>query len=253
MQLMLLGFVGWFAGAVVNYLSDVLPRYRKFVHPVCLHCETQMEMWNYWLWPRRCTRCGRPRTFRVWVVEIIYILVAIWLWTTPQQSMNDWLGLLLWVYLGIVTVIDIEHRLILHPVSLFGAILGLIVGTQLHGLKSTLLGGLAGFAFMLGIYMLGFLFLRLSNRWRGKSIGEDEALGFGDVNLSGVIGLILGWPGILAGLVLAILFAGAISLIYLLFFLAIRKTYRPGLAVPYGPFLVLSALVLLFFKGILWF
>ena len=152
-------------------------------------------------------------------------------------------------YLGLVTIIDIEHRLILHPVSLFGAILGLFIGVSLHGLQSTLIGGLAGFGIMLGVYFLGLLFLRLSERWRGKRAGENEAIGFGDVNLSGIIGLLLGWPGILAGLVLAILLAGAISLIYLILFLAIQRKYKPGLALPYGPFLVASTILLLFFKS----
>ena len=42
------------------------------------------------------------------------------------------------------------------------------------------------------------------------------AFGFGDVNLSGVLGLMLGWPFIVVGLVIAVLIGGVISLIYIL-------------------------------------
>ncbi len=87
-----------------------------------------------------------------------------------------------------------------------------------------------------------------------KSTGRDleepeDALGFGDVNLGGVIGLLLGWPGIIAGLVFAILLAGGFSLVYLLIKL-LRREYRPSLAIPYGPFLAASAAWLLVFKNL---
>jgi prepilin signal peptidase PulO-like enzyme (type II secretory pathway) len=62
-----------------------------------------------------------------------------------------------------------------------------------------------------------------------------------------VIGLLLGWPGVLAGLVLAVLIAGAVTLVYLLV-MVISRRYTPNLALPYGPFLAASAIFLLFFR-----
>jgi prepilin signal peptidase PulO-like enzyme (type II secretory pathway) len=113
-----------------------------------------------------------------------------------------------------------------------------------------LAGGATGFALMLAMYYSGFLYLRISRKLRGKEPQETEALGFGDVNLSGIIGLLLGWPGILLGLLLAILLAGFVSLLYLLYMLARRK-YHPDIALPYGPFLVISAVILLYLRNIL--
>ena len=52
------------------------------------------------------------------------------------------------LYFGVVTVIDLEQRLILHPVSLVGAVIGLVVGFWLHGWVDTLAGGAAGFLMM---------------------------------------------------------------------------------------------------------
>jgi leader peptidase (prepilin peptidase)/N-methyltransferase len=73
------------------------------------------------------------------------------------------------------------------------------------------------------------------------------ALGFGDVNLSGVLGLLLGWPAILVGLLLAVLLAGIVSLIYLIIMLALRR-YRLFTALPYGPFLIAGAGLIIFFR-----
>ncbi len=180
-------------------------------------------------------------------MEIGFIGATIWLWLSPPQNLNFILGFLLLTYFGVVIVIDLEHRLIMHPISLVGAILGLSVGTWLHGLSATLLGGLAGFGIMLGLYALGSLFARGVTRLRGESL-DEEALGFGDVNLTGVLGLILGWPGIIMGLVLAILMGGLVSGVYMLGML-VTKRFRAFTAIPYGPFLVAGAVLLLFFRS----
>ena len=74
------------------------------------------------------------------------------------------------------------------------------------------------------------------------------ALGFGDVNLAGVLGLLLGWPGIVLGLLLAILIGGVVSLVYLVV-MAVLRRYHTFMAIPYGPFLIISAILLLYFQA----
>jgi carbon starvation protein len=93
-----------------------------------------------------------------------------------------------------VIVIDIEHRLILHWVSLFGAALSLVIGIYIRGWQATLLGGLVGFVIMFSLYFLGIMFVRFINRRRMRT-PEGEALGFGDVILGGVLGLLIWRPG----------------------------------------------------------
>jgi prepilin signal peptidase PulO-like enzyme (type II secretory pathway) len=58
------------------------------------------------------------------------------------------------------------------------------------------------------------MFVRFINRRRMRT-PEGEALGFGDVILGGVLGLLLGWPAIVLGLVVAFLLGGIFSLFYL--------------------------------------
>ena len=151
------------------------------------------------------------------------------------------------MYFGIVIVIDLEHRLILHPVSWLGAVLGLATGVWLHGWLSTLIGGAVGFGIMLVFYWLGILYVRKFASMKGQPIEEGDAFGFGDVNLSGIMGLLLGWPGILAGLVLAILIAGAVTLLYLAYMLITRR-YVPNTALAFGPFLAASTIYLLYIR-----
>jgi len=74
---------------------------------------------------------------------------------------------------------------------------------------------------------------------------EEIALGFGDVNLSGVLGLMLGWPRITANLVLGILLGGLVSGFYLLSMM-VRKKYKAFTAVPYAPFLLIAAVILFY-------
>ncbi len=238
--------LGWSAGALVNYLADVLPVRRRFARPVCLHCGKHFEStFGYLVWPRRCPHCGKRRKIRTWIVEALFAGLFVWLGNSAQGTsiLPFWAGAPLLVYFGVVTVIDMEYRLILHPVSIFGAFLGGLYGLFLNGLNATVLGGLAGYAIMWGLYMLGVLFVKLVRRRRGDM--DEVALGFGDVNLTGVLGLILGWPNILVGMMISVLIAGMVSLVLVLGMLVLRR-YKAFLAIPYGPFLILGASLLLY-------
>ena len=228
----------------MNYISDVLPVKRRLVGPVCVHCYESQTLSNYLFWPRFCQHCQNQRPWRVGLVEILSVVVSVWLWANPHDRLGYFIGFVLFLFLETVFVIDLEHRLILHPVSIFGAVFGFGVGVYLHGWQSTLIGGAVGFLIMLLFYYFGLLFSQWIARRRGEHLAE-VALGFGDVNLSGILGLLLGWPGVIGGLFLAVFLGGLVSLLYILVLVVIRR-YRSFLAVPYGPFLVASIFLLLF-------
>ncbi len=179
-------------------------------------------------------------------------VAPVLLWVFPRAWFPFPLAFLLLVYLALVLVIDLEHRLILHPVSLVGAVLGLGIGIYLHsrqttltaGVLNTLAGGAFGFGVMLVFYFIGEWYVRRMSKKRGLS-PEEVALGFGDVNLTGILGLLLGWPAISAGLLFAV-FAGGMASLVIVVRLLISKKYRAFTAIPYAPFLILSALYLLY-------
>jgi len=241
-----IALLGWIFGAVANYLSDVLPSKRRITQPLCLACGASQSLINYLIFPRTCQQCGKRRSLRTWVVEVIYVLAITGIWFFPADHVNFWIGSLLLLYFGVVSIIDLEHRVILHPVSVVGVIIGAAIGISRHGIDRTINGGIVGFVIMLLLYYLGIFVVRIRNRGNNDPTLPEEALGFGDVNLSGVLGLLLGWPAILVGITITIFSAGAFSFVYLLVTLA-AKRYHPTLAIPYGPFLVLGAIILLYF------
>ena len=113
-----------------------------------------------------------------------------------------------------------------------------------RGAIKTLLGGLAGLAIVMILYWMGGLFSRLVARLRGQEL-DEVAFGFGDVTLAGVIGLTVGWPGVVLALVLGILAAGIFSMGYVIV-MTLRRRYSAFSPIPYGPFLILGALLVYF-------
>jgi len=242
--------LGWLSGWLVNYLADVLPFIRKFNRPVCPACQTKFKWTDYLLF-RNCVNCGKQRGPRTLIVQAAMTVAPVLMWIFPGQTLPFPLAFILLVYLAVVLVIDLEHRLILHPVSIAGAVLGLGIGVFLrgqhsiaYGITSTLLGGAAGFGVMLVFYFIGELFVKRMSKKRGLP-ADEVALGFGDVNLSGILGLLLGWRAIFACLFFAILAGGLVSLVIILGML-IAKKYKAFTAIPYAPFLILSAIYFLF-------
>jgi len=232
------------AGAwLVNYLSDVLPQHRKLVQSDCPVCGEKLD-WRYYLVFSPCRECGSMPSRRHWVVVFALPVFAVLVGYFPAPSLGAVGGVIWLIYFSLIVVIDLEHRLILQPISLLGAALGLAFGVRAHGWIDTLIGAAAGFGIMLLFFYLGELFVRFLSKRRGEEI-QEVALGFGDVNLSGVMGTLLGWPGVIAGLVLTILLGGLISGLYMLVQL-VRKKYHAYQALPYGPFIVISTLLLLF-------
>lgn len=242
--IILVALFGWLVALQVNYLSDVLPITRKLSKPTCISCANEFAVIDYLLL-KPCRKCGSRRSFRTWFVQIAIPVMLIAITIFPLRRLDFWIASILLAYFALVVVIDMEYRLILHPVSLVGAIGGGFLGWSLNGWEATIIGGAAGFVIMFALYYLGILFMRVVRR-RNNAPGEDEsALGFGDVFLSGVIGLMLGWMDIVGGLLFAIIIGGVISGLYILV-TGITRRYKPLAAIPYGPFLVLGALVYLF-------
>jgi prepilin signal peptidase PulO-like enzyme (type II secretory pathway) len=244
--------LGWLSGWLVNYLADTLPVTRSFSHPACLHCKFPYP-WSDYLLFHNCASCNRRRSIRTFFAQAILTAVPVLIWIFPRPGFPFILAFILFVYLSLVFVIDLEHRLILYPVSFIGAVIALGIGLFLrsgvsfsHGISSTLIGGAVGFGIMLLFYFIGEWYVRYMSKKRGMS-KDEVALGFGDVSLSGILGLLLGWPAISAGLLFAVL-AGGLTSLFLILGMLLTKKYKPFTAIPYAPFLILSALFLIYFK-----
>ena len=246
-------FFGVLIAWLTNYLSDVLPQTRRLSQPRCTHCRQTLP-WGVYLRLGDCPHCGQKTSRRHRIVLLIVTLVSAWVWlhpsadTMPAPAAAGWgrvISLILVLYFSVVFIIDAEYRVVLDEVSLFGAALMAGLGIWLHGWQTTLLGGLGGFLMMYAFYGLGVLYLRWKNRHETVIAEDNVALGFGDVKLAAVLGLLLGWPAVLAMLLLAFLLGGIVGLVVIIILLA-KKQPVANAAMPYAPFLILiTAYILL--------
>jgi len=115
----------------------------------------------------------------------------------------------------------------------FGYFTGAFVGnfSALFGLRENIwLNHLAGAA--IGMAIIGLII------WGTKGRG----MGWGDFKLAGALGILFGWPDI----IFVVAFAFMIGAIYSLYVLASGEKGMKD-SVPFGPFLVLGSLTLIFF------
>ncbi len=250
----LLALLGLVLGAAINLLADSLPSRGGLARPHCHACDGPRppSAWSALLAiPLRgwnCAYCGSPIRTRAVLVEVASVAMVLGVDRLTTDPRGFAASLLVAFVFLLITVIDMEHRLILHIVTAPAALAIGAAGAldPARGAAKTLYGGLAGFGIVLLLYLLGGLFAAWMARRRGQPL-EEVAFGFGDVTLAGVIGLAVGWPGILIALFLGVLGAGLFSGAMIVGML-VRRRYAPFMAIPYGPFLVLGG-SLVYFGG----
>jgi prepilin signal peptidase PulO-like enzyme (type II secretory pathway) len=239
--------IGWVLGIVVNWLADSLPVDRMLHHLVCNECG-QRRSWVAWSgligWITgvdRCSNCDRRRPWRAPVTELAAMVLSGWLYWRDPSPQVFWPGLIVGFVLLLILVIDVEHRLILHIVTGPSAVVIALVNIFWadKGVGKVLVGGGVGFAGVLMLYLFGAGFAMLIARLRGEPL-DEVAFGFGDVTLSGVIGLMVGYPGIILALFAGVMAGGAFSLVYMLGMKLLGR-YDAFEAIPYGPFLIIGA------------
>jgi leader peptidase (prepilin peptidase) / N-methyltransferase len=239
MGIFLVVIIGGLIGVVINYLADVLPRSRNFARPVCPKCETPYSLRGY-LISFRCATCGARPSVRYFIVMILSIIISVLSTIYPFDKLNFWSMIPIIIFLGLILVIDIEHRVVLIQTSIAGIVLFFVYGIIINGLLITLIGGAAGLVIMLFFYYFGILFNKILGKIRNQTI-DEVALGFGDVYVCTFLGLLTGWPLIVGTILLGILASGVFSIIYLVFKVLSRK-YEAFTAIPYAPFLILGAI-----------
>jgi leader peptidase (prepilin peptidase)/N-methyltransferase len=238
---------GYLIGMLLNHLADTLPTTRKItLQTKCAKCGQTFDIVNY-ITLKRCSHCMSLPNVRRYVVILISLIGVPAVYFLPPAYTGWPLAFLIFTYLGLVFIIDFEHRLVLHSVSLVGGVLFVVLGLILNGWKTTFFGLISGFGIMYVLYLFGLLFSRYMARKRGQEI-EEIALGFGDVTLSTILGLLLGWPRIGLVLFFAILLGGVFSGLFLAVSL-LNKKYQAFTAIPYAPFIIISAVTLIYMSS----
>ena len=251
--------LGLLVGAFINLCADQLPRWRRLrTTPFCPYCDQARPAWAwlsvlaYLRFKPECQSCGAPIPWRNPFVELGTAALFGFLWYWYGQGDEIALLISYTVYSAIfvlVLVIDLEHKLILNAVIYPAwalALLGSFFHPQPYFYRLALLGGVMGFGILYLVYLLGALFVRVMSKIRGKQI-HAVAFGFGDVRLGGFIGLVLGFPDVLRAILYAILLGGLGGILYWFVSAVILRRYSLFTAIPYGPFLILGAMFVLFF------
>jgi len=235
---------GYASGVLINYLADVLPATRRLTRPACSQCDQPLTLKDYLLL-RRCDQCGERRSARSVVVVVLAVVFSLLLAVFPVPGLGYWGSLPLMVFLGVVALIDIEHRLVLIETSLVGLALCFVYGVILRGVVPTLTGGLGGLLVMLALFFLGILFSRIVGALRGRKVGTT-AFGFGDVFAGTFLGLLMGWPLIAGAIIIGMLTFAVYSIVYILYLVVTKRYSAFATALPLAPFLILGAVVMLY-------
>jgi leader peptidase (prepilin peptidase)/N-methyltransferase len=245
--------IGWLVGVFINHAADVLPhRLRLGEVSRCVVCGTprppiaRSAVLGYLSGRRVCLGCGAPLPLRSVVVEVI--TPAIFVGLLWRYGLSAHLGLLSLysAILILVTVTDLEHRLILHVVMV-PALLLAVAGSffnQDMPYQRALLGGAVGLISLYGLFLLAQPVSALMSRLSGREVSEVP-FGFGDVTLGAFVGLITGLPGVILALVITLLSAGLGAAVYWFVRAVIQRKYTLFTPIPYGPFLVLGGFIMM--------
>jgi leader peptidase (prepilin peptidase)/N-methyltransferase len=232
--------LGALIGSFLNVCIYRLPRCESIVWPGshCPSCRTTIEYYDNipllsYLWLMgRCRTCQRPISIRYPVVEAanaagyVMILATFGLtWTTVLYSA-------LFSALLVATGTDLTHRIIPNVVTVPGILLGLL------GAATVLPVGFVNA--LLGVAIGGGILWALA--WASPYLFGKEGMGGGDIKLLAMIGAFLGWKPALLTVMVGSLSGSVIGLSLIGLGLMKRDEY-----IPFGPFLVLGALVSMFF------
>ena len=220
-------------GSFLNLTIDRLPRGESLVRPQshCDACSHRLGLGDLvpiasYLWLRgRCRYCRGPMSWRGPLVEVITAagcgVIGYYYALTPAAAV---LVLYLAAFIHL-TFVNLEQSLILNSVILTGLAIVLVtlpfspLGESLS-LGGTYLRSLSGAGVGFGIMLLIYL-------------AAPGRMGAGDVKLAALLGVTLGFPHILAALMVGLV-CGA----FVAFSLLVLKQRGRSDAVPLGPMLL---------------
>lgn len=257
--LIIVAIIGVLAGGVVNVLADDLPLRRKPRLPHYPDDENrQFIAWlglTAFLLGKRTSSQGAKLSIRHPVTEILtaglMILCVLVAWDKNIATVQLLFWLLFMAIFVLITVIDVEHKLILFVVMRPTAVVAIIYALAVQDATPPtfvdhIIGGIVGFCAFWLLYNGGYLFTYVMGRLRGQQI-DEVAFGYGDVMLAGVSGLILGWQSLIFALLITILLGGLGAFVYLAFKALARGRYSAFDAIPYGPYIVVGTITTMLF------
>ena len=240
---------GLVIGSFLNVVIDRLPAGESIAFPPshCSSCKHHLALKDlvpvvsYAFLKGRCRYCGEHITLRIPIVEASTAIAFGLLFLKFKLSPEFAIALFYFCVLLAIAVIDLEKQIILLTMVIPSIALAIIFSLLLpHSsvipqIKSALIGGGIGLGVMLLIFILAYV------RYHGAGFG------FGDVYLGALMGVILGSPKIVVGILSAVYVGGIIAI-------ALVATRKKGIkqAIPFGEFLVLGTYIAFIWGTPIW-
>jgi len=234
--------LGAIVGSFLNVCILRLPKEESIITPGshCPHCKKPIAFYDniplvsYFILRGKCRHCKKKISLQYPIVEGITALSSLLLFIKFGPSLPYLLYFAFVSSLIVITGIDLSHQIIPDLISLPGIGVGLLGSllflplTFLNSLFGVLLGG-------------GSLFLVATlYQWLFKR----EGMGGGDVKLLAMIGSFLGWKAVILTILLGSLIGSITGIVIILL-----KGKDFKYAIPFGPFLSLSAVISLFYQN----
>ncbi len=234
--------LGLLIGSFLNVLIDRLPKGQNVFwgRSHCDYCKRTLRWYELiplvsFFWQRgKCVRCHRSLSWQYPLIEAMTGIGYFLIWGMFNQSTTLLVAsLILFSSLLVITISDLKYQII--PDSMIitggiGTILLFLNNVSYAFIAEHVLTGLATSVF--------FLFLWLLTKKRG--------IGLGDVKISFLLGLLLGYPEIIMALYIAFLTGAIVGVILIL---GGKKKLKSKIA--FGPFLILGVAGTLCFNPIL--
>ncbi len=240
---------GMIVASFLNVCIDRLPSNESLLFPAshCASCQRRLAIKDLipvfsYLWLRgRCRYCQAPIPRRILWVEIGTGALFGYLYWHYGLSIQLAVSAFYCCLFIVLMVIDLEHGLILNKVVYPAAVVAVIIGISASAARGSFSlttpfdvvfpPGIVQAAIGGGIGLALFLLIVLISR---------GGMGWGDVKLAALIGLVTGLPLVIVALLMGIILGGLVAV--LLLALKIKKRKE---AIPFAPFLSLAAMVTL--------
>ncbi len=197
----------------------------------CMSCKKEIAWYDlvpflsFVLLSGRCRYCDEKISWQYPIVEALTAVLALLLFSQFGLTVYSVGLFLVFSLLLVVSVIDINHHLIPDEYALTAVLLAF--ATVFLRSDAMSFDGIAAGALLGGGFLALLVFLS-GERW----------MGMGDISLGLIIGLLSGVAGSVVGLTVAFVVGAIFSILLLLSHRKGRKDH-----IPFGPFLVLGALV----------
>ena len=238
--IILLAIFGSVVGSFLNVCIFRIPADKSIILPAshCVNCHHPIKFYDnipiisYLILRGRCRNCNIKISPVYPAVEFLTATLSVLLFLKYGLTLQYLLTFIFSSSLVVITFIDLEHQIIPDIITL--------PGIPLFFLSAIFVVNVRPLDSLLGIAIGGGLFYLIAAGY--QLLRKTEGMGGGDINLMGMLGAFFGWQSLwfilLAGSLL-----GAIVGISVMIFKGKDMKY----AIPFGPFLSISAVAYIFF------